>query len=41
MYNLLREKLAQDKQSEDASINSDERSENNAAGLQEPIKETG
>ena len=41
MYNLLREKLAQDKQSEDASIKSDERSENDATGLQERLKETG
>lgn len=40
MYNLLREKLAQDKQSEDASVNSDERSENDATGMQGPLKET-
>jgi hypothetical protein len=45
MYNLLREKLAQDKQSEeDASINSDDRSENDTSrsqvGIQESLKET-
>ena len=45
MYNLIREKLAQDKQSEeDASINSDERSEidtsRSQVGIQESLKET-
>lgn len=44
MYNLLREKLARDQQSEDASINSDDRSENDAATsqvrIQESLKET-
>jgi hypothetical protein len=43
MFNLLREKLARDQQSEDASINSDDRSENDATsqvGIQESLQET-
>jgi hypothetical protein len=43
MFNLIREKLARDQQSEDASINSDDRSENDATsqvGIQESLKET-